>query len=47
MIRLNLLPDVKLEYLHTKRVQARVISIATIVTIAVAGLVVLLGLWVF
>lgn len=47
MIRLNLLPDVKLEYIRTKRVQARVISIATIVTIAVAALVVLLGLWVF
>lgn len=47
MIRLNLLPDVKLEYLHTKRVQARVISIATIVTLSVAALVVLLALWVF
>ena len=47
MIRLNLLPDVKLEYLRTKRVQAQVISIATIVTIAAAALVILLALWVF
>lgn len=47
MIKLNLLPDVKLEYLHTKRVQAQVISIATIVTLAAIGLVVLLAVWVY
>lgn len=47
MIRLNLLPDVKLEYLKTKRVHARVIGIASIVTIAAAGLVVLLAVWVY
>jgi Tfp pilus assembly protein PilN len=42
MIRINLLPDVKLEYLRTKRTQARVISIATIVTIGVVALLVLM-----
>lgn len=47
MIKLNLLPDVKLEYLRTKRMQAQVISIASIVTLAAIGLVVLLAVWVY
>ena len=47
MIKLNLLPDVKLEYLHTKRMQAQVISIASLVTLAAIGLVVFLALWVY
>lgn len=47
MITLNLLPDVKLEYLRTKRVQARVISIATLVTGSVLGLVILVAIWVY
>lgn len=47
MIRLNLLPDVKLEYLRTKRVQAQVISIATLITLGAVGLVALLALWVY
>lgn len=46
MIRINLLPDVKLEYLRTKRTQARVISIATIATIAVVALLVLMLLFI-
>lgn len=47
MIRLNLLPDVKLEYLRTKRVQAQVISTATLITLGTVALVVLLALWVY
>lgn len=47
MIQLNLLPDVKLEYLKTKRAHARVIGLASIVTIAAMGLVVLLAVWVY
>lgn len=47
MIKLNLLPDVKIEYLKTKRTQAQVISIATIVSIAMIALVVVLALWVY
>jgi Tfp pilus assembly protein PilN len=43
----NLLPDVKLEYLRTKRIQARVISLATIFTIAAISLVVLVAVWVY
>lgn len=47
MITLNLLPDVKLEYLKTRRTQARVISIAVLVTAAAIGLVVLVAVWVY
>jgi Tfp pilus assembly protein PilN len=47
MITFNLLPDVKLEYLKTKRLQARVIGIAVLTTIIVIGLVVLVALWVY
>lgn len=47
MISLNLLPDVKLEYLRTQRTKAKVISIAVIVTIAAIGLVMLVAGWVY
>ncbi len=47
MIRLNLIPDVKLEYLRIKRTHKQVISIASIVTIGAIGLVVLLAVWVY
>jgi len=47
MITLNLLPDVKIEYLRTKQVKAKVISIATLVTIVAVGLVVLVAGWVY
>lgn len=47
MITLNLLPDVKLEYLRTRRVQAKVISIATTITIVAVGLIVLVAAWVY
>lgn len=47
MIRLNLLPEVKREYLRTRQIQARVISIAIIVSMAMVGLVVAAALWVY
>lgn len=47
MITLNLLPDVKIEYLRTRQVKAKVISIATLVTIAAVGLVALVAGWVY
>lgn len=47
MITLNLLPDVKLEYLRSRRLQARVMAIASIVTLAAVGLVVVAALWVY
>lgn len=47
MISLNLLPDVKLEYIRTQRTKARVISIAILVTIISIGLVVLVAGWVY
>ena len=47
MITLNLLPDIKLEYLKTRRTQARVVSTAILVTAAVIGLVVLVAIWVY
>ena len=47
MITLNLLPDVKIEYLRTRQVKAKVISIATLVTIVAVGLVVLVAGWVY
>lgn len=47
MITLNLLPDVKLEYLRTRQIKAKVISIATLVTIVSIGLVVLVAGWVY
>lgn len=47
MISLNLLPDVKIEYLRTRRLQARVISGAILATIIALGLVVLMAVWVY
>ncbi len=47
MIRLNLIPDVKLEYLRIKRTHKRVMGIATIVTLGAVGLTVLLAVWVY
>lgn len=47
MITLNLLPDVKLEYIKTRRLQTRVISIAVLVTAGVVGLVLLVAIWVY
>lgn len=47
MISLNLIPDVKLEYLKIMRIHKRVIGIASIVTISTLGLVVLLAVWVY
>lgn len=47
MIRLNLIPDVKLEYLKINRTHKRVIGIASIVTIGTVSLVVLLAMWVY
>jgi len=47
MITLNLLPDVKREYLRTRRLQAKVMAIATLVSIGAIALVVLLAVWVY
>jgi Tfp pilus assembly protein PilN len=47
MIEINLIPDVKQELLKAQRVRATVISIAILVGIAAAAVVVLLALWVF
>ncbi len=47
MITLNLLPDVKREYLRTRRLQAKVMAIATLVSLGAIGLVVLLAVWVY
>lgn len=47
MITLNLLPDVKREYLRTRRLQAKVMAIATLVSIVAVGLVVVLAISVY
>lgn len=47
MITLNLLPDIKREFLRTRRAQARVISIAVLVSIAAIALLVVVALWVY
>lgn len=47
MISLNLLPDVKLEYLQTQRTKAKVISVAVMVTAIAIGLVILVSGWVY
>lgn len=47
MIRLNLLPEVKREYLRTRQIQARVVSVAIIASLAMMGLVVGAALWVY
>lgn len=47
MIKLNLLPDIKREYLRTRRLEARVISIAIAAIVIAVGLVVAVGLYVY
>lgn len=47
MITLNLLPDVKREFIKAQRARATWISISILVTIAVVGLTVLVALWVY
>jgi hypothetical protein len=47
MIEINLIPDVKLELLQAQKVRTTVISLAIVVGIAAASVVVLLALWVF
>lgn len=47
MIEINLVPDVKQELIKAQRVRASVISIAILVGIAAAGVVVVLAIWVF
>lgn len=47
MISLNLLPEVKLEYVRTQRTKARVVSAAILVTVISIGLVVLVAGWVY
>lgn len=47
MIRLNMLPDIKREYLHARRTEAKVIAGAGLVSLIAIALVVILGLWVY
>ncbi|HMR72918.1 MAG TPA: hypothetical protein PKD68_02820 [Candidatus Saccharibacteria bacterium] len=47
MIHLNLLPDVKREFLKAKRDQARVISVAILSVLVVGGVTVALAVWVY
>ena len=47
MIRLNLLPDIKREYVRTRRIEARVVTLAIIASIAAIAGVVALSLWVY
>lgn len=47
MITLNLLPDIKREYIKTRRTYARVISLSVLISLAVVGLTVLLAVWVY
>src|ERR1700757_27558 len=47
MIEVNLVPDVKQEYIRAKRVQALVVSGTVVVGIAAIGIVVLLALYLF
>lgn len=47
MIEINLIPDVKLELLKTRRQQTMVISISTIVAIVSIGVVVLMAIYTF
>jgi Tfp pilus assembly protein PilN len=47
MIELNLLPDVKLQYVHAQKQRRRVISIVSIGGIAAVGLVVVFALYVY
>lgn len=47
MIRLNLLPDIKREYIRARRIEARVITLATLASIGAVAGIVALGLWVY
>lgn len=47
MIQLNLLPEIKREYLKARRVQNRVISISILISVVSLGLVALAGFWVY
>ncbi len=47
MIRLNLLPDIKREYLKARRAQAQVIGWAILLSMIAIGLTVALALWVY
>lgn len=47
MIEINLVPDVKQELIRAERVRAAVISIAIVVGLAAAGVVILLALYVY
>lgn len=47
MIEINLVPDVKQELISAQRVRAGVISMAILVGIIAAGVVVVLAIWVF
>ena len=47
MIRLNLLPDIKRDYIRARRAEARVITLATLVSIAAIAGIVVLAIWVY
>lgn len=47
MIEINLVPDVKQELIRAQRTRTSVVSIAIVASIAAAGIVVLLAVWVF
>lgn len=47
MIILNLLPDIKREYVESRRARAKWISMSILVTIAAVGVTVLVALWVY
>jgi Tfp pilus assembly protein PilN len=47
MIRLNMLPDVKREYLHARRLESKVVAGALLLSAIAIGLVVLIALYVY
>ena len=47
MIEINLIPDVKQEYIHAKRVRTLVVSTAVLVGIVSVGIVVLMAVYLF
>jgi len=47
MIRLNLLPDIKRDFLKAKRDQARVVSFSILAVFVAAGVTVALAVWVY
>lgn len=47
MITLNLLPDIKREYIKTRRTYARVISLSILISLVAVGVTVLLAVWVY